>query len=237
MFLTATCGETSRKRQRGSSTLQTPGYWKGTVSAAASVFEALAPSVCLKTNILLSHLMAVCMKVRAQYQHVPNVDSTQDNAKSTAALSKSLESTRAHLQGQLRSKEAENNRLTVQIKVCHIKTFLPMFNLHVHLFVACNTVLFLLKEVGHFSSQKPLLSIFPNCCYVWFYSPDWSRTWSELPTSRRQRWSVCKSSWRDWSSRPAQTGSLWNKPREPRNSEQCAVRTLQASWASSCWTW
>lgn len=43
----------------------------------------------------------------------------QDNAQSTADLSKSLESTRAHLQGQLRSKEAENNRLTVQIKVCH----------------------------------------------------------------------------------------------------------------------
>lgn len=33
-------------------------------------------------------------------------------------MTKSLESTRAHLQGQLRSKEAENNRLTVQIKVC-----------------------------------------------------------------------------------------------------------------------
>ncbi|XP_023140125.2 outer dense fiber protein 2 isoform X2 [Amphiprion ocellaris] len=40
----------------------------------------------------------------------------KDSAKSTADLSKSLESTRAHLQGQLRSKEAENNRLTVQIK-------------------------------------------------------------------------------------------------------------------------
>uniref|UniRef100_A0A672YFL6 Outer dense fiber protein 2 n=1 Tax=Sphaeramia orbicularis TaxID=375764 RepID=A0A672YFL6_9TELE len=39
-----------------------------------------------------------------------------ENAKSTCDLSKSLESTRAHLQGQLRSKEAENNRLTVQIK-------------------------------------------------------------------------------------------------------------------------
>lgn len=43
----------------------------------------------------------------------------QDNAKNTNELSKNLESTRAHLQGQLRSKEAENNRLTVQIKVCH----------------------------------------------------------------------------------------------------------------------
>lgn len=72
--------------------------------------------------------MAVCMKVRAEYQHVPDVNSPQDNAKSTTALSKSLESTRAHLQGQLRSKEAENNRLTVQIKVCGIVTFLPMCN-------------------------------------------------------------------------------------------------------------
>ncbi|XP_061567004.1 outer dense fiber protein 2 isoform X2 [Cololabis saira] len=39
-----------------------------------------------------------------------------DNAKSSADLSNTLESTRAHLQGQLRSKEAENNRLTVQIR-------------------------------------------------------------------------------------------------------------------------
>uniref|UniRef100_A0A3B4ZR02 Outer dense fiber protein 2 n=1 Tax=Stegastes partitus TaxID=144197 RepID=A0A3B4ZR02_9TELE len=44
------------------------------------------------------------------------LDNEKDNAKSAADLSKSLESTRAHLQGQHRSKEAENNRLTVQIK-------------------------------------------------------------------------------------------------------------------------
>ncbi|XP_042251833.1 outer dense fiber protein 2 [Thunnus maccoyii] len=44
------------------------------------------------------------------------LDTEKDNAKSTADLSKTLESTRAHLQGQLRSKEAENNRLAVQIK-------------------------------------------------------------------------------------------------------------------------
>ncbi|XP_045923300.1 outer dense fiber protein 2 [Micropterus dolomieu] len=44
------------------------------------------------------------------------LDTEKDNTKSTAELSKSLESTRAHLQGQLRSKEAEKNRLTVQIK-------------------------------------------------------------------------------------------------------------------------
>lgn len=42
---------------------------------------------------------------------------SQENAKTTGELSKVLESTRAHLQGQLRSKESENNRLGVQIKV------------------------------------------------------------------------------------------------------------------------
>ncbi|XP_044028974.1 outer dense fiber protein 2 isoform X3 [Siniperca chuatsi] len=44
------------------------------------------------------------------------LDTEKENTKSTADLSKSLESTRAYLQGQLRSKEAEKNRLTVQIK-------------------------------------------------------------------------------------------------------------------------
>lgn len=42
---------------------------------------------------------------------------SQEHVKTTSELSKSLESTRAHLQGQLRNKEAENNRLSVQIKV------------------------------------------------------------------------------------------------------------------------
>ncbi|XP_022073662.1 outer dense fiber protein 2 isoform X2 [Acanthochromis polyacanthus] len=44
------------------------------------------------------------------------LDNEKDSAKGTADLSKSLESARAHLQRQLRSKEADNNRLTVQIK-------------------------------------------------------------------------------------------------------------------------
>lgn len=44
------------------------------------------------------------------------LETEKDNAKSTCELSKTLESTRAHLQGQLRSKESENNRLAVQIK-------------------------------------------------------------------------------------------------------------------------
>uniref|UniRef100_A0A8C6NIP6 Outer dense fiber protein 2 n=1 Tax=Nothobranchius furzeri TaxID=105023 RepID=A0A8C6NIP6_NOTFU len=40
----------------------------------------------------------------------------QEHARSSADLSRSLESTRARLQGRLRSREAENNRLSVQIK-------------------------------------------------------------------------------------------------------------------------
>ncbi|XP_055084390.1 outer dense fiber protein 2-like isoform X1 [Periophthalmus magnuspinnatus] len=40
----------------------------------------------------------------------------QDYTKSAVHLTKSVEATRAHLQGQLRSKEAENNRLTVQLR-------------------------------------------------------------------------------------------------------------------------
>ncbi|KAM9841740.1 outer dense fiber protein 2 [Aulostomus maculatus] len=55
-------------------------------------------------------------KEREVTQLLKLLDAEKDNAKSTADLSKSLDSTRARLQGQLRSKEAENNRLTVQIK-------------------------------------------------------------------------------------------------------------------------
>uniref|UniRef100_UPI0037E77C58 outer dense fiber protein 2 n=1 Tax=Semicossyphus pulcher TaxID=241346 RepID=UPI0037E77C58 len=55
-------------------------------------------------------------KDREVDQLCKRLDTEKDNAKSCAELSKSLESTRAHLQGQLRSKEAENNRLSVQIK-------------------------------------------------------------------------------------------------------------------------
>uniref|UniRef100_A0A8C2WYB1 Outer dense fiber protein 2 n=1 Tax=Cyclopterus lumpus TaxID=8103 RepID=A0A8C2WYB1_CYCLU len=52
----------------------------------------------------------------ALLQRLADTEADNDNAKSTADVSKSLESTRAHLQGQLRSKEAENNRLSVQVK-------------------------------------------------------------------------------------------------------------------------
>ncbi|XP_028273483.1 outer dense fiber protein 2 isoform X2 [Parambassis ranga] len=64
-----------------------------------------------------AHLL---LKLQEQDREVKELstllDTEKENSKSTADLSKSLDSTRAHLQGQLRNKEAENNRLTVQIK-------------------------------------------------------------------------------------------------------------------------
>ncbi|XP_040013918.1 outer dense fiber protein 2 isoform X2 [Xiphias gladius] len=64
-----------------------------------------------------AHLVVKLQEKGKEVNHLSKLlDTEKDNAKSTANLSKSLESTRAHLQGQLRSKEAENNRLTVQIK-------------------------------------------------------------------------------------------------------------------------
>nr|XP_020474395.1 outer dense fiber protein 2-like isoform X2 [Monopterus albus] len=60
------------------------------------------------------------VKLQEKYREVNQLskllDSEKNNTKSTADLSKNLESTRAHLQGQLRNREADNNRLTVQIK-------------------------------------------------------------------------------------------------------------------------
>ncbi|KAJ8384905.1 hypothetical protein AAFF_G00197130 [Aldrovandia affinis] len=44
------------------------------------------------------------------------LETEKENGRTTAELSKALECTRAHLQGQLRSREAENNRLSVQIR-------------------------------------------------------------------------------------------------------------------------
>ncbi|KAF7653753.1 hypothetical protein LDENG_00078840 [Lucifuga dentata] len=50
------------------------------------------------------------------FSHNIRFGGLQENAQSTAALSKSLESTKAHLQAQLCRKEARNHRLAVQIK-------------------------------------------------------------------------------------------------------------------------
>ncbi|XP_029566041.1 outer dense fiber protein 2 [Salmo trutta] len=55
-------------------------------------------------------------KEREVKQLTTLLDTEKENAKTTGELSKVLESTRAHLQSQLRSKEADNNRLAVQIK-------------------------------------------------------------------------------------------------------------------------
>ncbi|XP_029921867.1 outer dense fiber protein 2 isoform X2 [Myripristis murdjan] len=64
-----------------------------------------------------AHLVVkVQEKEREVNQLTKLLDTEKENAKATGDLSKSLESTRAHLQGQLRSKEADNNRLAVQIK-------------------------------------------------------------------------------------------------------------------------
>ncbi|KAA0719869.1 Outer dense fiber protein 2 84 kDa outer dense fiber protein [Triplophysa tibetana] len=44
------------------------------------------------------------------------LDNEKENSRTTTELSKVLEATRAHLQGQLRNKESENSRLNVQIR-------------------------------------------------------------------------------------------------------------------------
>ncbi|XP_060106713.1 outer dense fiber protein 2 isoform X3 [Heteronotia binoei] len=44
------------------------------------------------------------------------IQTEKDQAKTAAELSKSMEAVRGHLQAQLRNKEAENNRLNIQIK-------------------------------------------------------------------------------------------------------------------------
>uniref|UniRef100_A0A3Q3NKD2 Outer dense fiber protein 2 n=1 Tax=Mastacembelus armatus TaxID=205130 RepID=A0A3Q3NKD2_9TELE len=80
------------------------------------------------TNRTLRHLLReqhgsrhLVVKLQKKEREVNQLSKLLDTEKvlrtqHTADLSKNLESTRAHLQAQLRSKEAENNRLTVQIK-------------------------------------------------------------------------------------------------------------------------
>lgn len=61
---------------------------------------------------LLSLNFTVCY-----FQSICACCSSQEKTKSAVNLNKSGEVTRAHLQGQLRNKEAEKNRLTVQLRV------------------------------------------------------------------------------------------------------------------------
>uniref|UniRef100_A0A8C7IV79 Outer dense fiber protein 2 n=1 Tax=Oncorhynchus kisutch TaxID=8019 RepID=A0A8C7IV79_ONCKI len=76
------------------------------------------------TNITLRHLLREqhgreLESTRMSEQKdvlLKRLTDTEENAKTTGELSKVLESTRADLQSQLRSKEADNNRLAVQIK-------------------------------------------------------------------------------------------------------------------------
>ncbi|KAM4532147.1 outer dense fiber protein 2 [Fundulus diaphanus] len=64
-----------------------------------------------------AHLVEKLQEKDRELQQLSNLlDSEKENARSSAEFSRSVERTRARLQGQLRSKEAENNRLSVQIK-------------------------------------------------------------------------------------------------------------------------
>uniref|UniRef100_A0A8C8D3N5 Outer dense fiber protein 2 n=1 Tax=Oncorhynchus tshawytscha TaxID=74940 RepID=A0A8C8D3N5_ONCTS len=83
------------------------------------------------TNLTLCHLLRephgrevpvhnIVVKLQEKEREVKQLttllDTEKENAKTTGELSKVLESTRAQLQSQLHSKEADNNRLAVQIK-------------------------------------------------------------------------------------------------------------------------
>ncbi|KAK1155892.1 outer dense fiber protein 2-like isoform X1 [Acipenser oxyrinchus oxyrinchus] len=63
---------------------------------------------------------SLLMKLQEREQEVDQlltqVETEKENARTAGELSKTLETTRAHLQGQLRNKESENNRLNVQIR-------------------------------------------------------------------------------------------------------------------------
>ncbi|XP_010155651.1 PREDICTED: outer dense fiber protein 2 isoform X3 [Eurypyga helias] len=60
------------------------------------------------------------MRLQEREKEVDNltiqIQAEKDQAKTACELSKSMESVRGHLQAQLRNKEAENNRLTIQIR-------------------------------------------------------------------------------------------------------------------------
>uniref|UniRef100_A0A672LYD0 Outer dense fiber protein 2 n=1 Tax=Sinocyclocheilus grahami TaxID=75366 RepID=A0A672LYD0_SINGR len=68
------------------------------------------------SDVEAENLVCLQDKDREINQLTSLLESEKDSAKTTTELSKVLESTRAHLQGQLRNKEAENNRLNVQIR-------------------------------------------------------------------------------------------------------------------------
>uniref|UniRef100_A0A8C8GKD6 Outer dense fiber protein 2 n=1 Tax=Oncorhynchus tshawytscha TaxID=74940 RepID=A0A8C8GKD6_ONCTS len=85
--------------------------------AAARQVSALRETVTKMRSSSASHLVLKLQeKEREVNQLTTLMDTEKENAKTTGELSKVLESTRAHLQSQLRSKEADNNRLAVQIK-------------------------------------------------------------------------------------------------------------------------
>ncbi|KAI1900679.1 hypothetical protein AGOR_G00052390 [Albula goreensis] len=75
------------------------------------LMKKLSDSEAEKINILLK----LQNKEKEVDRLTTHLETEKDSVRTTTELSKALESTRAHLQGQLRSKEAENNQQNIQI--------------------------------------------------------------------------------------------------------------------------
>ncbi|MGH0157217.1 UNVERIFIED_CONTAM: hypothetical protein FKN15_044025 [Acipenser sinensis] len=80
-------------------------------------------------QLLYFFFQSLLMKLQERGQEVDQlliqVETEKENARTAGELSKTLETTRAHLQGQLRNKESENNRLNVQIRSIRTPAYLP----------------------------------------------------------------------------------------------------------------
>uniref|UniRef100_A0A8C0HQ95 Outer dense fiber protein 2 n=1 Tax=Buteo japonicus TaxID=224669 RepID=A0A8C0HQ95_9AVES len=111
--LKSTIGRLNIEKHMSSSDINTLTRQKELLLQKLSTFE--------ETNRTLRELLreqqnrevssAVCLKTGGYV-----VLWTEDQAKTACELSKSMEAVRGHLQAQLRNKEAENNRLSIQIR-------------------------------------------------------------------------------------------------------------------------
>ncbi|KAJ8388745.1 hypothetical protein AAFF_G00129780 [Aldrovandia affinis] len=81
------------------------------------LMKKLTDSEAEKTNLLVR----LHDREKEVDQLTVHLETEKESVKTTTELSKVLESTRAHLQGQLRSKEAENNRQSVRIRTLERK--------------------------------------------------------------------------------------------------------------------
>uniref|UniRef100_A0A8C0BQE7 Outer dense fiber protein 2 n=1 Tax=Buteo japonicus TaxID=224669 RepID=A0A8C0BQE7_9AVES len=81
----------------------------------------VSSAVCLKTGgYVVLWTEQLQMRLQEKEEEVDNltiqIQTEKDQAKTACELSKSMEAVRGHLQAQLRNKEAENNRLSIQIR-------------------------------------------------------------------------------------------------------------------------